>query len=47
MVDFLEGMFGLKGQVAVVTGGGGYLCGEMCMGLAKAGCNIAVLDLRQ
>jgi NAD(P)-dependent dehydrogenase (short-subunit alcohol dehydrogenase family) len=47
MSAFISQLFGLDGQTAVVTGGGGYLCGEMSRGLAKAGCDLAVLDLRQ
>lgn len=47
MTDFITQLFGLEGRVAAVTGGGGYLCGEMSRGLAKAGCDVAVLDLRQ
>jgi NAD(P)-dependent dehydrogenase (short-subunit alcohol dehydrogenase family) len=36
----------LKGQVAVVTGGGGILCGMMAKALAQCGAKVAVLDLR-
>jgi NAD(P)-dependent dehydrogenase (short-subunit alcohol dehydrogenase family) len=32
--------------VAVVTGAGGHLCSEMARAFAKAGCSVAVLDLR-
>ena len=46
MTSFLDKLFGLEGSVAAITGGGGYLCGEMARGLAKAGCKIAVMDLR-
>ena len=46
MTSFLDKLFGLKGRVAAITGGGGYLCGEMARGLAKADCKIAVMDLR-
>ena len=46
MTSFLENLFGLEGRVAAITGGGGYLCGEIARGLAKAGCKIAVMDLR-
>ncbi len=42
---FLNEMFGLKGKIAVVVGGGGVLAGVMAEGLAKAGADIAVLDL--
>ncbi|MBM3746673.1 MAG: SDR family NAD(P)-dependent oxidoreductase, partial [Acidobacteria bacterium] len=38
-------MFSLQGKVAVVIGGGGVLAGEMAMGLARAGADVAVLDL--
>jgi len=37
----------LSGQVAVVTGGGGILCGAMAEALAACGAKVAVLDLRQ
>lgn len=36
----------LEGQVAVVTGGGGILCGCMARALAACGAKVAVLDLR-
>ncbi len=42
---YLEGLFGLKDKIAVVTGGGGVLCGAMSKGLAKAGAKVMVLDL--
>lgn len=38
-------LFDLKGQVAVVTGGGGVLCGTMARALAAAGVKVAVLDI--
>ncbi|QDP41423.1 SDR family oxidoreductase [Radiobacillus deserti] len=34
----------LKGKVAVVTGGGGILCGEMAKELARQGMNVAILN---
>ncbi len=37
-------MFSLGGKVAAVVGGGGVLAGEMAMGLAQAGADIAILD---
>ena len=37
----------LTGKVAVVTGGGGILCGVMAKALAKSGAKVAILDLRQ
>ncbi|MDA3845279.1 MAG: SDR family oxidoreductase [Vallitaleaceae bacterium] len=36
----------IKGKVAVVTGGGGVLCGEMARELGRNGCKVAVLDLK-
>ncbi len=38
-------MFDLRGKVAVVTGGGGVLCGGMSRALARAGARVGVLDL--
>jgi len=43
---YLNNLFNLKGKVAVVIGGGGYLCKTMSFGLSKAGCKLAILDLR-
>jgi NAD(P)-dependent dehydrogenase (short-subunit alcohol dehydrogenase family) len=40
-------MFSLTGQVAVVIGGGGVLAGAMATGLARAGADIAILDVSQ
>lgn len=37
----------LKGRVAVVTGGGGVLCGAFAKTLAEQGCKVAVLDLNE
>ena len=37
----------LKGKVAVVTGGGGVLCGAFAKALANQGCKVAVLDLNE
>jgi len=45
--EFLSALFGIEGRVAAVTGGGGHLCGEMSRALGRAGCRVAVLDLRQ
>ena len=39
--------FGLRGQVAVVTGATGVLGGEMARGLAKAGAKVAVMGRRR
>ena len=36
----------LSGKVAVVTGGGGVLCGMMAKAIAASGAKVAILDLR-
>ena len=41
----LDVLFGLSGKTAVITGGGGVLCGEMARALAQLGMGVAVLDL--
>lgn len=40
-------MFSLDGRVAVVIGAGGVLAGEMALGLAQAGADVAVVDLNE
>ncbi|HQH37173.1 MAG TPA: SDR family oxidoreductase [Anaerolineae bacterium] len=42
---YLNELFGLEGKVAVVTGGGGILCGTMSRALGRVGVKVAVLDL--
>ena len=37
-------LFSLDGKVAAVVGGGGVLAGEMAMGPARAGADVAILD---
>ncbi len=37
----------LAGKTAVVTGGGGILCGSMALALAECGAKVAILDLRK
>ena len=44
---YLEEMFGLAGQTAVVIGGAGVLGGALCAGLAQAGAHIVVADLTE
>ena len=39
---FLKDLFGLDGQVAVVIGGTGVLCGAMALGLAQAGATVVI-----
>jgi NAD(P)-dependent dehydrogenase (short-subunit alcohol dehydrogenase family) len=40
-----EELFSLRGKVAVITGGGGELCGCMAEALAERGVKVAVLDI--
>jgi NAD(P)-dependent dehydrogenase (short-subunit alcohol dehydrogenase family) len=44
-MEFVQSLFELKGKVAAVIGGGGVLAGAMAEGLAKAGADVALLDL--
>ncbi len=37
-------LFNLTGKTAAVVGGGGVLAGEMALGLARAGADVAILD---
>jgi NAD(P)-dependent dehydrogenase (short-subunit alcohol dehydrogenase family) len=43
--EYVAKLFDLEGKVAVVTGGGGVLCGAMSRALGLAGAKVAVLDL--
>jgi len=45
--EYLEGLFGLGGQVAVVIGGAGELGGALCAGLVQAGAHVVVADLTE
>lgn len=45
--EYLEKLYGLSGKVAVVTGGGGVLCGAMCRAFGQVGVRVAVLDLNE
>jgi NAD(P)-dependent dehydrogenase (short-subunit alcohol dehydrogenase family) len=45
-MNYIEKLTNLKGQVAVLTGGGGVLAGQMADGLSQAGAIIVLLDLR-
>lgn len=37
----------LSGKVGVITGGGGVLCSTLAVGLARAGVNVAIIDLAE
>jgi len=43
--QYIKELFGLEGKVAVVTGGGGVLCGAMSRALGRIGTRVAVLDI--
>jgi len=47
MNNYLNEIFNLNGKSAVVIGGGGHLCSSMALGLARSGCNVSVLDLKE
>jgi len=40
-------LFKIRNKVAVITGGGGVLCGEMARALSKHEVKVAILDLRE
>ena len=42
---YLKELFSLEGKVAVVTGGGGVLCGTMSRALGRMGVLVSVLDI--
>jgi NAD(P)-dependent dehydrogenase (short-subunit alcohol dehydrogenase family) len=44
-MSYVEELFGLQGKTAVIIGGGGVLGSKLGEGLARAGANIAILDL--
>jgi NAD(P)-dependent dehydrogenase (short-subunit alcohol dehydrogenase family) len=46
MSSFVASLFNLEGKVALLTGAGGFLVGEMSRALAKAGVNVACCDAR-
>ena len=43
--EYINSLFTLEGQIAVVTGGGGVLCGALSRAFGKAGVKVAVLDI--
>ncbi|MBG30989.1 MAG: gluconate 5-dehydrogenase [Opitutae bacterium] len=46
-MNYVEKLFGLSGQTAVVIGGTGELCGAMGVGLAKAGAEVVIVGRNQ
>jgi len=45
-MSYLSNLFNLESKVVAITGAGGHLCSEMVRGFARAGCSVAILDLR-
>lgn len=45
-MSFVDELFSVAGRTAILTGAGGHLIGEMSRALGKAGCKVAILDLR-
>ncbi len=45
--SYLDELFGLHGQVAVVIGGAGVLGGALCEGIGRAGAHVVVADLTE
>jgi NAD(P)-dependent dehydrogenase (short-subunit alcohol dehydrogenase family) len=43
--ELMDQLFSIKGKVAIVTGGGGVLCGALSRALGKVGVKVAVLDV--
>jgi len=46
-VDYLNQTYNLKDKVAVLTGGGGVLAGEMAKGFLKVGVKVILLDINE
>jgi len=46
MNDYVASLFRVEGKVALLTGAGGHLVGEMSRALGKAGMKVACCDLR-
>ncbi|MFA4016272.1 MAG: hypothetical protein RUDDFDWM_001375 [Candidatus Fervidibacterota bacterium] len=44
-MSLISSLFDISGKVAVVTGGAGVLCSEICIALAKCGVKVAILDI--
>ena len=46
-MDYSKSLFNIEGKVAVLTGGGGILAGEMARGLLNAGTRVILLDINE
>lgn len=47
VAEYLESLFGLTGQVAVIIGGAGELGGALAMGIMQAGAHVVIADLNE
>ncbi|MCD4832104.1 MAG: SDR family oxidoreductase [Anaerohalosphaeraceae bacterium] len=45
-MSYIEQKFNLDGKTAIITGGGGTLCGAIAQGFACAGANVVLWDIR-
>lgn len=45
-MSYIENKFNLNGKTAIITGGGGTLCGAIAEGMACAGANVVLWDIR-
>jgi NAD(P)-dependent dehydrogenase (short-subunit alcohol dehydrogenase family) len=46
-MNYLETLFNIENKVAVLTGGGGILAGEMAKGFLQAGAKVILLDINE
>ncbi len=46
-MEYLDTLYNLKDNVAIITGGAGVLAGKMAEGLLKAGAKVVILDLHE
>ena len=46
-MEYMETLFNIKDKIAVLTGGGGILAGEMAKGFLKAGAKVILLDINE
>ncbi len=47
MNEYISNTFNLNNKIAVVIGGGGHICSELSVSLAKSGCYVYILDIRK